>query len=210
MQVTLWVIFGGTVAMAAWVVRGRQPGQGTGQWGPTLAAGDVWVRLPAGWDVMPGDSADVLLQASEHAVAEPDAGDDGPDGRTLIVQQFVAPPHQTVGQFLASGVPLRNAVIVDGRSELTTTDAGLPSKPVQLGGVAGLMVETIRSVTPAPDQPSVRAHEWVACAIDPDAGVAIVARLQRFGSEPALPGAEADETLLTRVADAMRFRHAGR
>ena len=206
MQVTLWVVFGGTVAMAAWVVRERKPAAEHGEWGPTLTAGNITVTLPAGWDAMPGDGADVLLQASERSVDD-QSGDDGPVGRTLIVQQFNAPAGESAEQFLTSGGPLKNSMIVDGRSEMSPTDDGIPSKPARIGNVPGVMLETISALTAAPGGPVMRAHEWVACAIEPG-NKAVVLRLQRFGGESPEPAAEPDDVLLGRVAEAVHFRRA--
>lgn len=208
MQVTMWGVLGATVAGAEWIVRRRSQTASATAWAATLTVGNVKVRLPSGWSVDRGRGGDdVLLEASELPA---DGIDAETPGRQLMVQQMPVKPAQTLEQFMAaSGGPLKDAMVIEADGQSTPhPDESLPVEPTPVGPVPGLMLPVIRTFTSDPGLPVTRAHEWIACGIEPDGTHALVLRLLNFSASADDPQNRSDEQLLTRIAGEIKFRRA--
>jgi hypothetical protein len=187
MQVTLWLILGATVGLAALVSRNRERVLAI-DLGPEDDFGDIQVRLPSGWEEKRvNDGERISLVATEPA--ENGHPELHPARRVIISLQPVPP--RADGQPPSAKDYLENGFSVQPKS----------AEPIRIGDVPGILVESQKPV--GRRKFATNGYALYACTILPNS-VALTIIVEGVGS----PG-PSDRKLIRALAEGVRTPWSG-
>lgn len=193
MQVTLWLVLGGTVALAALVTRAART-----ELGQVRTIDTVTLTLPTKWRIADGNDGTTLVIARE-----PGAGN---DGRTLTIRRLPVRGVTTAAELLTRSGLLRGAVTVDesdDAEQMFATGGAPRMQPVLIAGWPGVMTVVLRpQASPMGMMPTLRTHV-LACTILPSSRQAIIVHLEApYGQDRGV----ADAGLVKLIGERMSVR----